>query len=158
MRYINLKNRIQFDVIGKPYGQKRPRAVRRGGFISMYSPKENVDYSVNVVNAYLQAIGGLKIGKGYQHTTYGKKPLVIEIQAYFKKPKISKKQEALNLIEDRFPGKKPDSDNIAKSILDSLNKVAYDDDACVVSLSVDKFYCYDNMTEERVNVVIYEKE
>lgn len=132
--------------------------MRRGGFVSMYSPQENVDYAKNVVNAYLEAVRATKLNEGYENTIYGKKPLVIEIQAYFKKPKISKKQEALDLIEDKFPGKKPDSDNIAKSILDSLNGVAYYDDASVVSLSVDKFYCYDNMTEERVNVVIYEKE
>ena len=153
-----MKNRVQFEVIGKPYGQKRPRAVRRGGFVSMYSPKENVDYAQHVVNAYLQAIRDTKIEKGCKDTTYGKSPLVIEIQAFFKKPKLTKKQEALDLIEDKFPGKKPDSDNIAKSILDSLNKVAYDDDASVVRLTVDKFYCYDNITEERVVVVIYEME
>jgi Holliday junction resolvase RusA-like endonuclease len=44
-------------------------------------------------------------------------------------------------IDARMPGKataKPDSDNIAKLILDALNKVAWDDDAAVTDLRVKK--------------------
>ena len=39
-----------------------------------------------------------------------------------------------------FSFEKPDTDNIAKSILDSLNKIAYLDDKQVVDLEVHKFY------------------
>jgi Holliday junction resolvase RusA-like endonuclease len=139
-----MKNRIQFDVIGKPYGQKRPRAFRRGKFLGIYAPKENVEYSVKVVNAFN------KVGKKYDDV-----PLVIEIQAFFKKPKLTKKEQALNLPKHKFPTKKPDGDNIAKAILDSLNQVAYHDDSYVTELSVSKYY---TDGEERVNVVIYEKQ
>jgi Holliday junction resolvase RusA-like endonuclease len=139
-----MKNRIQFDVIGKPYGQKRPRAFRRGKFLGIYAPKENVEYSVKVVNAFN------KVGKKYDDV-----PLVIEIQAFFKKPKLTKKEQALNLPKNKFPTKKPDGDNIAKAILDSLNAVAYHDDSYVTELSVSKYY---TDGEERVNVVIYEKQ
>ena len=38
------------------------------------------------------------------------------------------------------PTKKPDTDNIAKVICDSLNMIAYHDDAVVVDLSVSKYY------------------
>jgi Holliday junction resolvase RusA-like endonuclease len=139
-----MKNRIQFDVIGKPYGQKRPRAFRRGKFLGIYAPKENVEYSVKVVNAFN------KVGKKYDDV-----PLVIEIQAFFKKPKLTKKEQALNLPKHKFPTKKPDGDNIAKAILDSLNAVAYHDDSYVTELSVSKYY---TDGEERVNIVIYEKQ
>jgi Holliday junction resolvase RusA-like endonuclease len=139
-----MKNRIQFDVIGKPYGQKRPRAFRRGKFLGIYAPKENVEYSVKVVNAFN------KVGKKYEDV-----PLVIEIQAFFKKPKLTKKEQALNLPKHKFPTKKPDGDNIAKAILDSLNAVAYHDDSYVTELSVSKYY---TDGEERVNIVIYEKQ
>jgi Holliday junction resolvase RusA-like endonuclease len=139
-----MKNRIQFDVIGKPYGQKRPRAFRRGKFLGIYAPKENVEYSVKVVNAFN------KVGKKYDDV-----PLVIEIQAFFKKPKLTKKEQALNLPKNKFPTKKPDGDNIAKAILDSLNAVAYHDDSYVTELSVSKYY---TDGDERVNVVIYEKQ
>jgi Holliday junction resolvase RusA-like endonuclease len=139
-----MKNRIQFDVIGKPYGQKRPRAFRRGKFLGIYAPKENVEYSVKVVNAFN------KVGKKYDDV-----PLVIEIQAFFKKPKLTKKEQALDLPKHKFPTKKPDGDNIAKAILDSLNQVAYHDDSYVTELSVSKYY---TDGDERVNVVIYEKQ
>ena len=36
--------------------------------------------------------------------------------------------------------KKPDCDNIAKSILDALNNVAYYDDSQICKLSVEKYY------------------
>ena len=41
----------------------------------------------------------------------------------------------------------PDTDNLAKSILDALNGLAYDDDKQIVELEVKKFY---NETEEAV--------
>lgn len=154
-----MKNRVQFDVIGKPYGQKRPRAFRRGKFLGIYAPKENVEYATKVVNAFLEASGGLKLHKTKKEVVkeykYNDVPMVIEIQAFFKKPKLTKKEQALNLPKHKFPTKKPDGDNIAKAILDSLNEVAYHDDAYVTELSVSKYY---TEGEERVNVVIYEKE
>jgi Holliday junction resolvase RusA-like endonuclease len=39
-----------------------------------------------------------------------------------------------------YPTIKPDTDNIAKSILDSLNGIAYKDDKQVVKLTVEKRY------------------
>jgi Holliday junction resolvase RusA-like endonuclease len=82
-------------------------------------------------------------------------PMVIEIQAFFHRPKLTKKEKALNLPKHMFPTKKPDSDNICKAILDSLNGIAYHDDSYVVELVGSKYY---TDGEERVNVVIYEKQ
>ena len=45
------------------------------------------------------------------------------------------------------PRKKPDADNIAKIILDSLNGVAYKDDSQIVDIRIIKKYTED---EERV--------
>jgi Holliday junction resolvase RusA-like endonuclease len=50
------------------------------------------------------------------------------------------------------PIKKPDLDNIAKIIADSLNGVAYRDDSQIVESSVAKFYS----DFPRVEVEIYE--
>ncbi len=47
----------------------------------------------------------------------------------------------------RYVPKKPDCDNIAKIILDALNGLAYDDDAQVVKLYVEKRYgAFDHVT------------
>ena len=52
----------------------------------------------------------------------------------------SKKKRQQMLAGLIRPTKKPDLDNVIKSILDALNKVAYHDDTQIVSLSVEKFY------------------
>lgn len=39
-----------------------------------------------------------------------------------------------------WPAKKPDSDNIAKVVLDALNGIAYHDDTQIIKLSVTKAY------------------
>lgn len=44
------------------------------------------------------------------------------------------------LNNEIYPTIKPDTDNIAKSILDSLNGLAYKDDKQIVKLNVDKRY------------------
>jgi Holliday junction resolvase RusA-like endonuclease len=44
------------------------------------------------------------------------------------------------LNNEIFPTIKPDTDNIAKSILDSLNGIAFLDDKQVVKLEVEKYY------------------
>ena len=36
--------------------------------------------------------------------------------------------------------KKPDAENVSKSILDALNKLAYDDDSNIVELHIEKWY------------------
>ena len=43
-----------------------------------------------------------------------------------------------------YPMKKPDCDNVVKIVLDSLNKIAYDDDKQVVELTVLKRWTFDN--------------
>ena len=50
------------------------------------------------------------------------------------------------------PVKKPDIDNIAKIILDSLNKLAFKDDNQITKLCVEKIYS----EEERVHILIEE--
>ena len=50
------------------------------------------------------------------------------------------------------PTKKPDIDNIAKIILDSLNGMAYDDDKNIVSCQIDKWFD----SNPRVEIYIYE--
>ena len=61
--------------------------------------------------------------------------------AYYPIPS-SKSKKQQRLMEDGTirPTKKPDTDNVLKVIADSLNQVAYKDDAQVVDASVRKFY------------------
>lgn len=52
-----------------------------------------------------------------------------------------------------FPTKKPDIDNIAKSILDALNKLAYRDDTQVVTLHMEKHYAEDPRVEVEIEEI-----
>ena len=52
----------------------------------------------------------------------------------------SKLKKQTKLVGEIRPTTKPDCDNLAKSILDSLNGLAYQDDKQVVELEVKKFY------------------
>ena len=77
--------------------------------------------------------------------------LDVRIIAYFDIPKsVSKKKRQAMLDKKIRPTKKPDSDNLAKSICDACNKVAYRDDASIVDLQVRKFYS----KQPRVEVII----
>ena len=63
------------------------------------------------------------------------------ILAFFEPPKsISKKKREDMLTGKIWPAKKPDSDNIAKVVLDALNGIAYHDDTQIIKLSVTKAY------------------
>ena len=53
---------------------------------------------------------------------------------------ISKKRREAMLAMKERPTKTPDVDNLAKSIMDALNHLAYKDDSHVVSLTVKKYY------------------
>ena len=135
-------NRIKFTVFSKPIGKERPRYTNINGYVRAYTPKKTVDYEKLVK---LSAIEQCKDKLNKEYTGIVK----MSIKAYFKPNKnISKKQ--YNLLIGTEHLKKPDSDNIAKIICDSLNGVAYKDDSQVAYLEVKKYYA----EEERVEVII----
>ena len=123
---------VTFTVPGKPFGKQRPRVTMRGGYASAYTPKETVSYE-NLVKYTYQA----EVGKAFDKD----QPLRVLIVALYEIPQsTSKKRANLMRIGEIRPTKKPDTDNIAKIICDSLNGIAYHDDAQVVDLKVVKYY------------------
>lgn len=76
--------------------------------------------------------------------------LVADITAYYQMPKTSA-TKALKMVSGEIrPVVKPDLDNVAKIVLDSLNGIAYADDKQIVELRVKKVYG----SEPKVEVVI----
>ena len=133
---------IKFIVSGKPQGKARPRFRKIGNYVSTYNSKQTTEYEKLVKSS---AIEQCKDKLNKQYTGLVK----MSIKAYFKPNKsISKKQ--YNLLIGKEHLKKPDSDNIAKIICDSLNGVAYKDDSQVAYLEIEKYYA----EEERVEVII----
>ena len=142
---------LVFGILGEPQGKARPRFARRGKFVSTYTPSATQKYEEQVRYSALSARQRKGINKPISAD------ISLGIKAYFKIPKTySKKRKERCLNGEERPSKKPDSDNIAKIVLDGLNpkmKVdhaqhkavcvhegLYRDDKQVVSLKVDKYY------------------
>lgn len=137
---------INFTIKGKPQGKARPRFRKIGNYVSTYNTKQTKGYEELVKISVTEQCKD-KLDKEYTGL------VKMHIKAYFKPNKsISKKQYNL-LIGTKFL-KKPDSDNIAKIICDSLNGLAYKDDSQVALLNIEKYYG----EEEKVEVQLeYEK-
>lgn len=119
-----------FEVEGQPRGKGRPRFRSINGRAIAYTDSETKAYEDRVREAYLNAGG----------QTYFC-PMSIKITAHYEIPaSYTKKQKEAAAALDIVPHSKPDVDNIAKIILDGLNKVAYKDDSQVFSIQCDKFF------------------
>lgn len=96
-----------------------------------YTPKDTIEYENWVKMCYINGSNG-KMFTGQ---------VKAKVDAYYSIPKSTSKKKrdemSLQIIQ---PTKKPDLDNVAKSILDSINGVAYKDDSQVVSLTINKYY------------------
>ena len=142
---------LVFGVLGDPQGKQRPRFARRGKLVSTYTPSTTQKYEEQV------RCSALAVRQKNGITKPISADISLGIKAYFKIPKTySKKRKERCLNGEERPSKKPDSDNIAKIVLDGLNpkmKVdhvqhkavcvhegLYRDDKQVVSLKVDKYY------------------
>ena len=130
---------IRFTVPGQPFGKQRPRVGK--GYA--YTPKETVQYENLVRLFYQQAARGYKFPDDAM--------LDVRIFAFYEIPKSATKTKQKQMLENIIrPTKKPDFDNIGKIVCDSLNKIAYHDDASIVDAQVRKFYS----DKPRVEVII----
>ena len=124
---------IHFVVPGKPFGKQRPRVACRGKFSKAYTPKETIAYENLVKLFYAQESKGEMFPEDAE--------LRVNIVAYYEIPKSASKVKREKMLTGRIrPTKRPDLDNVAKAIYDSLNKVAYHDDAAIVEAMISKFY------------------
>ena len=122
---------LKFTIPGYPMGKQRPRFVRRGKFVSTYTPKETRSYEEKVKRSYLQS----------SDYYFGDAPIDISTKAYYPIPKSASKKKRQKMIDGLIPcTKKPDIENNSKAIMDGLNKVAYDDDSQVCKLDAEKLY------------------
>lgn len=118
---------IQFEIPGKVQAKQRHRMTKTG---HSYTPKETVEYE-NWVRLCFQQVK-CKMLEG---------ELEAEIVAFMQIPKSASKAKKERMLNgEERPNKRPDLDNIAKSILDSLNGLAYKDDSQIVKMTVEKFW------------------
>lgn len=139
--------KLKFSVLGEPAGKGRPRFRNAGAFVQTYTPEKTVSYENLVRLEYRRQCHDFKFPKDT--------PLDVRIMAYYGIPKSVSKKKAQLMRERKIrPMKKPDFDNIGKIVCDSLNDIAYHDDAQIVDAQVRKFFSDD----PRVVVTIQEAE
>lgn len=114
----------RLTVYVEPVPKARPRHTKTG---RTYTPKKTVDYENLIAKCW---------NMGMSDST-----LKMELKFYMPIPKsMRKKDRELALSGKIAPNKKPDIDNLIKSVLDALNEVAYFDDKQVTSLVAEKLY------------------
>jgi Holliday junction resolvase RusA-like endonuclease len=125
--------KIMFTVPGEPKGKGRPKFSMRCGRVNARTPDPTVIYENLIRTEYIRQCGAQK----FQNDDM----LKLEINAYFQIPKGASKERkaAMESCEIR-PTKKPDADNIMKVVADSLNCIAYHDDAQIVDARIYKYY------------------
>ena len=117
---------------GKAQAKQRARTFynKAVGHISTWTPDATTNYETYVKMLYAQ--------KGLPMFDC---PVSLQVDIFMAVPvSESKKKRELKLLNQILPTKKPDIDNIVKSIKDALNKVAWKDDSYVVDLIAKKRY------------------
>lgn len=131
----------EFEVKGKIQGKERPRVNMNTGFV--YTPNKTKEYENLVRQEFLLKYRNIPQIEG--------KRVYVEIICYLKWPKNTKKSLIPQMLNNEIsPTKKPDVDNIAKSILDAMNGFVFKDDNQVSKIFVEKRYG----EEEKVKIKV----
>ena len=125
---------------GEPVGKGRPRATVRGGFVRTYTPKCTADWERGAAVVLANKWSGAPL----------EGPVSVGLLALFPRPQ--------RMVWKRKPmprepfTRSPDVDNVAKAVLDALEKAGVlSNDKLVWSLDCVALYC-DGAEEPRVIV------
>lgn len=115
---------VSIVVRGHPVPKARARTVRtKTGQTVSYTPKKTAKWEDSIREQALACCPD-KLMDG---------PLVLEATFYLLRPKSRPKRE-------RWPDRRPDLDNLVKSVKDALNGIVWTDDARIVDMIVRKRY------------------
>lgn len=133
---------IRFTIPGEPKGKARPRVfTNKAGKSQAVTPQDTLNYE-NLVRWTFTSMEGTRKLEG---------EIEAKIVAMYSMPKSMTKKNRQLVDEGKLhPTKKPDLDNVAKIILDALNKLAFDDDSQVVKLVVEKHFSDNPRVEVRL--------
>jgi Holliday junction resolvase RusA-like endonuclease len=122
---------LMITVPGHSRGKGRPKFSRRGAFVKAYTPEQTVSAENWVKSCAVDQVGSPLLGGA----------LWVQINVFLMIPESwSKKKKALCSSGELRPIGKPDVDNYAKLVMDSLNEIVWRDDSQIVQLEASKFY------------------
>lgn len=123
---------LVFSVEGEPKGKGRPRFSKVGGFVKTYTDQKTRDYESLISKAARTAMGETPPMEG-----------AVSVSLYFRlpMPRATPKKRMVSLLDGSVrPTKRPDLDNLDKSVLDAMNGIVYADDSQVVTIHSKKVY------------------
>lgn len=122
--------KYSFEIKEKAIGKQRPRYSAKLG--RMYTPTKTSTFEEKVKFEFLS--------KYNISTELSTKPIAAKIIIGQAPAKSEYKKKKAELIQNKWDTRRPDIDNITKSILDALNGIAYYDDSQVTKLYAEKIY------------------
>lgn len=124
---------ISFTYYGDIKGKGRPRFRNAGNFIQTYTDSKTREYESSLKEAYLSA--------NQEAFLNPEEALIFKMKVFQPIPKSTSKKKKSEMLQGRIrPSKKPDIDNILKSVFDSLNKIAFYDDTQIIEINASKYY------------------
>ena len=136
---------IKLTILGDPKPQKRHRSVNMGGFIRQYDPSATEKANFLSIVQYNAPKVPLSV------------PLAVCLKFYFTRPKSHfKTGKNSHVMKDNAPSwhtGRPDVDNLAKKVLDALNKVYWKDDSYIADCWIIKQYDDKPRTEIEITLL-----
>lgn len=124
---------ITILIKGEAVGKGRPRIYRNKGITRAVTPEKTRSYEEKVKAAYREKYGDA--------LSYPEEALKVQMLIGIGIPKNTGKKKREEMLEGKLrPAKKPDIDNVIKSVLDALNGEAYSDDKQIVDIRAVKYY------------------
>lgn len=125
----------EIELTGYVVPKPRPRVVSQGGRTRSYTPRMAAEAEHRIRETWLAAGWGTQDG-----------PLYVEVRVLVGRPighyRTSRGERLAELLPSapRWPAVRPDLDNYAKTALDALRGVAYQDDGQIVRAYLAKMY------------------
>jgi len=131
---------VSFVIKGIPKVKKRPRFAIRNGKVLTYTPKSTAIFE-NLVR--------LKAEKEFTHPLNG----AIRVAIRFHLPRPKKMIWKTKPMPETYSDKRPDIDNLAKSVIDGLTGIAFKDDGQIADLHLTKKYHAGNNEPKTIIIV-----
>lgn len=119
---------INLTVPGEPQGKLRAKWAAKG----IYTPTKTVNYETYIKQLFVTKYPDFILLEG---------PLRIRLLIFYTIPNsASKKRKRMMESSELLPTKIPDYDNVAKTVGDALEKLAYKNDSQLCKAEIDKRY------------------
>lgn len=137
---------VNFSIDGPPHGKGRPRFRRFGNFVQAYTDAKTKSYETLVKEAATKAMGSSPPLEG---------PVKLDLIIRLPVPKSYPKKRSEGCLNgSEWPTKKPDWDNVAKSVADAMNDIVFLDDTQIVIARVVKTYSAEAGVDVQVSEVL----